>query len=87
MAEVIYKLVTKGSRVYIEGKIQTRSFDDKSGNRRHVVEILADNMLMLEQRKNDDNDYDSYSDDDDYSEKNDSKNTKDKSKEVDTFLF
>lgn len=54
LAEVIYKLVTKGSRVYIEGKIQTRSFDDKSGNRRHVVEILADNMLLLEQRKKED---------------------------------
>jgi single stranded DNA-binding protein len=51
LAEVIYKLVTKGSRVYIEGKIQTRSFDDKSGSRRHVVEILAENMLLLEQRR------------------------------------
>ncbi|MFC2129899.1 single-stranded DNA-binding protein [Bacteroidota bacterium] len=51
LAEVIYKLVTKGSRIYIEGKIQTRSFDDKNGSRRHVVEILAESMLLLEQRK------------------------------------
>ena len=51
LAEVIHKLVKKGSRVYIEGRIQTRTFDDKSGNRRHVVEILADNMLLLEIRK------------------------------------
>ncbi|MDA3844117.1 MAG: single-stranded DNA-binding protein [Candidatus Kapabacteria bacterium] len=51
LAEVINKLVNKGSRVYIEGRIQTRSFDDKTGNRRHVVEILADNMLMLDNRK------------------------------------
>ena len=51
LAEVIHKLVKKGSRVYIEGRIQTRTFYDKTGNRRHVVEILADNMLLLEIRK------------------------------------
>ena len=48
---MINKLINKGSRVYIEGRIQTRSFDDKTGNRRHVVEILADNMLRLDNRK------------------------------------
>ncbi|MDQ1265926.1 MAG: single-strand DNA-binding protein [Bacteroidota bacterium] len=51
LAEVIHKLVRKGSRVYIEGRIQTRTFDDKTGNRRHVVEVLADNMLLLDPRK------------------------------------
>jgi len=51
LAEVIQKLVKKGSRVYIEGRIQTRSFDDKTGLRKHVVEILADNMLLLDARK------------------------------------
>lgn len=65
LAEVIHKLVRKGSRVYIEGRIQTRSFDDKIGNRRHVVEVLADNMLLLDVRKgSDENGYyeDSYDD-------------------------
>ncbi len=65
LAEVIHKLVRKGSRVYIEGRIQTRSFDDKIGNRRHVVEVLADNMLLLDVRKgSDDNGYydDAYDD-------------------------
>jgi len=61
LAEVIHRLVKKGSRVYIEGRIQTRSFDDKTGNRRHVVEVLADNMLLLEARKLKDDD--SYDDD------------------------
>jgi len=61
LAEVIHRLVKKGSRVYIEGRIQTRSFDDKTGNRRHVVEVLADNMLLLEARKLKDDD--SYEDD------------------------
>jgi single-strand DNA-binding protein len=51
LAEVIQKLVKKGSRVYIEGRIQTRTFDDKSGSHRHVVEVLAENMLMLDIRK------------------------------------
>lgn len=51
LAEVIQKLVKKGSRVYIEGRIQTRSFDDKTGLRKHVVEILADNMLLLDTRR------------------------------------
>jgi single stranded DNA-binding protein len=51
LAEVIHKLIKKGSRVYIEGRIQTRNFDDKSGNRRHVVEVLADNMLLLDTRR------------------------------------
>lgn len=51
LAEVCHKLVKKGARVYIEGKIQTRSFEDKSSNRRHIVEILADNMLLLDTRK------------------------------------
>jgi len=51
LAEVIHKLVTKGSRIYVEGKIQTRTFDDKMGTRKHVVEILAENMLILEHKK------------------------------------
>ena len=56
LAEVINKLVNKGSRVYIEGRIQTRTFDDKSGNRRHVVEVLADNMLLLDTKRTKDDD-------------------------------
>ena len=51
LAEVITKLVKKGSRVYIEGRLQSRTFDDKNGNRKSIVEILADNMLLLEQRR------------------------------------
>ena len=51
LAEVIAKIVTRGSRIYVEGKIQTRTFEDKTGARRRVVEILAENMLLLEKRK------------------------------------
>lgn len=72
LAEVITKLVTKGSRIYIEGRIQTRTFEDKQHNKRHVVEILAENMLLLDNKKSKDNDYqddnDNYNDDYDYSD-------------------
>lgn len=62
LAEVIFKLVKKGSRVYVEGRIQTRSFEDKSLNRRHVVEILAENMLLLDNKKAKENGLDSSTD-------------------------
>ncbi len=58
LAEVIHKLIKKGSRVYIEGKIQTRTFDDKGGSKKHVVEILAENMLLLESVKRKGDEYD-----------------------------
>lgn len=51
LAEVCHKLVKKGARVYIEGKLQTRTFDDKNNVRKHIVEILADNMLLLDNKK------------------------------------
>ena len=51
LAEVIYKIVRKGCRIYIEGKIQSRSFEDKTGVRKHIVEVVADNMLMLDYKR------------------------------------
>ncbi len=51
LAEICHKIVRKGSRIYIEGRVSSRSFQDKSGNRKHVVEILADNMLMLDPKR------------------------------------
>ncbi len=51
LAEVVNKLVKKGTRVYIEGRLQTRTFEDKNGSKRHVVEILADNLLLLDPRR------------------------------------
>lgn len=72
LAKVINKLVTKGTRVYVEGRLQTRNYEDNDGNKRQVVEILADNLLILEDRKNgrhrEDDDYD-YDDDDTFSSK------------------
>lgn len=50
LAEIAEKYLRKGSRVYIEGKIRTRSYDDKDGNKKYITEIEADNMLMLDGR-------------------------------------
>lgn len=51
LAEIITKLVRKGSKIYVEGRLQSRSFEDKNGNKKYVVEVLADNMLILETKK------------------------------------
>jgi single-strand DNA-binding protein len=47
LAEVAEKYLKKGNQVYIEGKIKTRAWDDKDGNKRYSTEIVADNMTML----------------------------------------
>jgi len=47
LAEVAEKYVKKGNPLYIEGKIRTRSWDDKDGVKRYTTEIIADNMQML----------------------------------------
>lgn len=73
LAEVIHKLVKKSSRVFIEGRIQTRNFEDRNNNRRHVVEVLADNMLILDARSKSSEQSDSNSEDyeEDYPARND----------------
>lgn len=47
LAEVAEKYLKKGNQVYIEGKLRTRSWDDKDGNTRYTTEVVADNMTML----------------------------------------
>ena len=47
LADVAEKYLNKGSQVYVEGKIKTRAWDDKDGNKRYTTEIYADNMTML----------------------------------------
>jgi len=46
-AELVEKYVHKGDKLYIEGKIHTRSYDDKNGIKRYVVEIYADAIELL----------------------------------------
>ena len=50
LAETAEKYVHKGDKLYIEGKIRSRSYDDQNGVKRYVYEIFADNMEMLTPR-------------------------------------
>ena len=50
LAQTAEKYVHKGDKLYIEGKIRSRSYDDQNGVKRYVVEIYADNMEMLTSR-------------------------------------
>ncbi len=47
LAEIAEKFVKKGTQVYIEGRIQSRSWVDKDGNKRYSYEIIADAMQLL----------------------------------------
>jgi single-strand DNA-binding protein len=47
LAEICGEYVTKGMLVYIEGKLTTRSWEDKGGGKRYATEIVADTIKML----------------------------------------
>lgn len=51
LAELAQKYLHKGSLVYIEGRIRTRNWEDKDKNRRFSTEIVGDNLVMLDKRK------------------------------------
>ena len=46
-SENLANYLTKGKQVFIEGRIQTRSYDDKDGNKKYITEIVADNVILL----------------------------------------
>ena len=49
-ADVVEKFVKKGTQVYVEGRIRTRSWDDQTGNKRYTTEIMADTLQLLGKR-------------------------------------
>jgi single-strand DNA-binding protein len=51
LAEVAEKYLKKGSLVHIEGKIKTRSYDDKDGNKRYITEVVVEGFKMLDSKK------------------------------------
>lgn len=51
LAEIAEKYLKKGQTVYIEGKLRTRSWEDKDKNKRYTTEVIGDNMTMLGGRK------------------------------------
>ena len=50
LAEIAEKYLRKGSKLYVEGKLQTRSWDDQSGQKRYTTEIVVNDMQMLDGR-------------------------------------
>ena len=46
-ADVVERFVRKGTQVYIEGRLRTRSWDDQTGNKRYTTEIIVDNLQLL----------------------------------------
>ncbi len=62
LAEISAKYLSKGKLIFIEGRIQTRAWEDKDGNKRYNTEIIANNMQMLDAKgaaKGDDAGYES----------------------------
>lgn len=47
LADICSQYLTKGRQIYLEGRIQTRDWQDANGNRRNRTEVVAENMIML----------------------------------------
>ncbi|MBI4428388.1 MAG: single-stranded DNA-binding protein [Ignavibacteriales bacterium] len=50
LAEICGEFLKKGSKVYVEGRLQYRNYDDKNGVKRYVTEIVIDEMVMLDSK-------------------------------------
>src|SRR5690349_11553444 len=50
LAELAQKYLHRGSLVYIEGRLRTRSWEDKEGNKKFATEVVGDNLIMLDKR-------------------------------------
>lgn len=50
LAEVAEKFLKKGMQVFIEGKLRSRSWEDKEGNKKYITEIIGDNLTILSRR-------------------------------------
>lgn len=50
-ADVVEKFVRKGTQLYVEGKIRSRSWEDQAGNKRYTTEIIADTIQLLGRRQ------------------------------------
>lgn len=53
LAKIVEKYVHKGDKLYVEGKVRTRPYDDKQGMKRYVTEIYVDSMELLTPKRND----------------------------------
>ncbi|NBO71858.1 single-stranded DNA-binding protein [bacterium] len=48
LADIVHKLVHKGSKLYVEGKLKYRTYESRDGSKRTVTEIIADNIMLLD---------------------------------------
>jgi len=53
LAEICHQHLAKGSKVYIEGRLQTRSWESQDGQKHYRTEVVADEMIILHQRPGD----------------------------------
>lgn len=52
VAEIVEQFVKKGSRIYVEGKSRTRSYQTQNGETRYITEVLADTVILLDRKLN-----------------------------------
>lgn len=48
LAEIVSQYLHKGSKVYVEGRLQTRSWEDQTGTKKYRTEVIAENLIMLD---------------------------------------
>ncbi len=60
-AENVKNYLTQGSQVAIDGRIQTRSYEDKDGQKRYVTEVIAENIQFLDTKKKESNEFENLS--------------------------
>lgn len=54
LADIAEKLLRKGTQVYVEGKLQSRTWDDRDGNKHYATEVVAENFTVLGNRNRND---------------------------------
>lgn len=50
LAEIVEKYLSKGSRIFVEGRLQTKQWEDQDGNKRYTTEIVGQEMIMLDSK-------------------------------------
>lgn len=63
--ESVAQYLTKGKRVYVEGRLQTRSYDDKDGRKVYVTEVVAEDIILMSENRGTDSAPSGYAGDDD----------------------
>ena len=51
LADLAEKFLHKGNLIHLEGKLKTRSYDDKQGNKKYITEIIAEQIILLDKKE------------------------------------